>query len=75
MRSSFEFTVEEVRGTSSAVEAGHDPQSSLDERQEKGVDNVDQEQSEIETRRSESQLHNEKHTEEKLEDKFARRQG
>ena len=75
MKSRFEFTVEEIRGTSSAVEAGHDPQSSLDEKQEKGVDNVDQEQSVIETRRSASQLHNEKHTEEKLEGKFARSQG
>ena len=34
-----EFTVEEVRRTS-AVEARLDPQSSLDQRQEKGADNI-----------------------------------
>ena len=31
LRSCLEFTAEEVPGTSSAVEAGHDPQTSLDE--------------------------------------------
>ena len=34
-QSSFDFTVEEVRGTSVAVETGHGLQTSFDERQEK----------------------------------------
>ena len=45
-QSSFDFTVEEVRGTSVAVETGHGQQTSFDERQEKGVDIVNKEQSE-----------------------------
>ena len=52
---SFEFTVEEVRGTSVAVETGHGPQTSLDERQEKGVDNVNKEQ--IEDHGQEQRMH------------------
>ena len=65
LKSSFEFTVEKVRGTSSAVEAEHARQTRHDGRQEKGVDNIDKEQSEIESRGRESQLHDEKYTQRK----------
>ena len=41
---------------------GHHPQTSLDEREEKGVDNIDKEQSEDRIQGRESQLHCEKHT-------------
>ena len=53
-RSSFEFTFEEVRRTSSAVEIGH-ALNNLDERQENGVGNLDKEQSE--DRRQEQRMH------------------
>ena len=41
---SFEFTVEEVRGTRVAVETGHDPQTSLDRVNREQSEDRDQEQ-------------------------------
>ena len=46
IKQAFELTVAEVRGTSVAVETRHGPQTSRDEKQENGVDNVNREQSE-----------------------------
>ena len=65
MKSRREFTVEEVRRTSSAVEARFDPQSSFDERQEKGADNIRREHERDAMRMPDEELNRTKHTQRK----------
>ena len=61
LKSRSEFTVE-VRRTSSAVEARFDPQSSFDERQEKGADNIQREHERDAMRMPDEELNRTKHT-------------
>ena len=60
-----EFTVEEVRRTSSAVEAIFHPQSSPDERQEKGTDKIQHEHERDAMRMPDEELNRTKHTQRK----------
>ena len=65
MKSRCEVTVEEVGRTSIAVEARFDPQSSLDERQEKGADNIRRAHKRDAMRMPDEELNRTEHTQKK----------